>query len=110
MSDLQKLLLSAQEQQIENLRALERAKNRAWAQEVVHKVAMMQAVAIMNAPLQETARLIRDLDGKPYGHPQSAVQIREKRENIEGLKGWLAVMTIATLAGFAIAYAAKHWF
>lgn len=51
-----------------------------------------------------------DVAGKNYGDPQSAVRIREKRENIEGLKGWLAVMTIATLAGFAIAYAAKHWF
>lgn len=49
-------------------------------------------------------------DDKPYGHPESAVRIRENRENIEGLKGWLCVMTIATLAGFAIAYAAKHWF
>lgn len=49
-------------------------------------------------------------DDKPYGHPQSAVQMREKRENIEGLKGWLCVMTAATLAGLAIAYAAKHWF
>ncbi len=47
---------------------------------------------------------------KPYGHPESAVRIRENRENIEGLKGWLSVMIIATLAGFAIAYAAKHWF
>lgn len=41
---------------------------------------------------------------------KSLREAREKRENIEGLKGWLCVMTIATLAGFAIAYAAKHWF
>lgn len=110
MIDLQKQIQENQENQIDHLRSIEREKNRQWARETVQKFMMMQAVAIMNAPLQETARLIKDLDDKPYGHPQSAVQMREKRENIEGLKGWLCVMTAATLAGFALAYAAKHWF
>jgi len=32
---------------------------------------------------------------------------QEHKENIKAIKGWLAVMTVATLAGFLIGYLAQ---
>lgn len=33
----------------------------------------------------------------------------ERKENVKALKCWLLVMTAASVAGWIIGYASKHW-